>query len=98
MPCNRQSVRSASKGTTRAMRIISAGSVSVWTACVLALLSRNVSAQTFVGTNQPGTFQDFPLTVSAGATNLAISIGGSSTTFSDLLLKAGGAPSDTNFD
>src|SRR5438128_3398407 len=65
---------------------------------VSGLLALNLSAQTFSGTNAPGAFQDFPLSVGAGATNLAVTITGSPTAFSYLLIKAGGAPSDISYD
>ena len=51
-------------------------------------------AQTFTGANGPGTFQDFPLTIGPGATNLAIVIPGNTNTFSHLLLKKGVAPTE----
>ncbi len=65
---------------------------------VSALLTLNLSAQTFSGTNAPGTFQDFALSLGPGATNLAITVPGTASAFSHLLLKAGGAPSDTSYD
>ena len=48
-----------------------------------------ISAQTFSGTNAPGDAQDFAITVGAGATNLSLTVGGSATTYSHLLLKRG---------
>src|SRR5437762_10906243 len=65
---------------------------------VSGLLALNLSAQTFSGTNSPGTFHDFPLTLAPGATNLAVTVTGSPTAFSHLLIKAVGAPSDINYD
>src|SRR2546426_1450498 len=65
---------------------------------VSGLLALNLSAQTFSGTNAPGTFHDFPLSLGAGATNLAVTVTGSPTAFSHLVLKAGGAPSDISYD
>src|ERR1041385_2368711 len=62
------------------------------------LLALNLSAQTFSGTNTPGAFQDFAINLGLGATNLAISVPGSPTAFSHLLLKAGATPSDTSYD
>src|SRR3989442_15329694 len=65
---------------------------------VSGLLALNLSAQTFSGTNAPGPFHDFPLSLGAGATNLAVTVSGTPTAFSHLLLKAGVAPSDTSYD
>src|SRR5262245_5592390 len=69
-------------------------------ACLLALLlsGLKVSSQTFTGTNPSGTFQDFAFSVGGTATNLAITIPGSTNVFSHLLLKKGAAPSDTSYD
>lgn len=64
----------------------------------LALTIHSASAQTFQGTNQPGTASDFAFTVGAASTNLSVAVNGSLTTFSHLLLKAGAPPSDTNYD
>jgi len=61
-------------------------------------LPLKISSQTFSGTNAPGDAQDFPITVGAGATNLSITVGGSATAYSHLLLKLGAPPSDTDFD
>src|SRR6185369_12735146 len=58
----------------------------------------NAMAQTFTGVNAPGGFQDFPLTIGPGATNLAITLPGTTNSFSHLLLKRGVAPSDTSYD
>lgn len=55
-------------------------------------------SQTFTGTNLPGGFQDFDITVSSGATNLAIVVPGNTGEFSHLLLKRGGTPSQSDYD
>ena len=67
---------------------------------VLALLTTRLVAQsyTLTGTNPPGGVQDFPIVIPAAVTNLALSVGGSATTYSHLLLRAGAAPSDTTYD
>jgi len=65
---------------------------------IVLLTTSPTFAQVFTGVNSPGGFQDFPFTTGAGATNLAITIPGSPTAFSHLLLKAGATPSDTNYD
>jgi hypothetical protein len=62
------------------------------------LTGLNAMAQTFTGVNTPGGFQDFPLTIGPGATNLAITVPGTTNSFSHLLLKRGVAPSDTSYD
>ena len=68
-------------------------------ALFLALLTASpVLAQSFSGVNSPGGFQDFPFSTGVGATNLAITLPGTPSAFSHLLLKAGGSPSDTNYD
>lgn len=66
-------------------------------ACVLAGACP-LMAVTYTGTNQPGTGQDFLLTVTAGTTNAGFTINGSSSSFSHLRLKAGSAPTDTEYD
>jgi hypothetical protein len=58
----------------------------------------SLNAAIYTGTNQPGTSQDFPLTVTAGTTNTAFTINGSGSAFSQLRLKAGVAPTDTDYD
>src|SRR6266568_9098838 len=63
-----------------------------------ALFTLSSSAQTFLGTNAPGTAQTFSFTPGAGATNLALSVAGGSAAYSHLLLKAGTVPNDTNYD
>ena len=65
---------------------------------VLIVSVLKVSSQTFTGTNPSGTFQDFAFNIGGAATNLAITIPGSTNGFSHLLLKKGAAPSDTSYD
>jgi large repetitive protein len=56
-------------------------------------------AQTYLtGVNAPGATHDYPLTIGASTTNLSLTVAGSAATFSHLLLKKGGTPSDTDFD
>src|SRR5437762_2217660 len=62
------------------------------------LCASGASAQTFSGTNPPGGAQDFPITVGTGSTNLSMSVAGTATSFSHLLLKKGSPPSDSDFD
>ncbi|MGZ5567011.1 MAG: hypothetical protein ACXWKG_08365, partial [Limisphaerales bacterium] len=55
-------------------------------------------AQTFTGTNSPGTGTNFIIQVGAGTTNIALTVGGSATAFSHLLLKSGQAATDNSYD
>jgi hypothetical protein len=55
-------------------------------------------AQSFLGNNQPGTGSSFVFTVGAGATNMSLVVSNSSTVFSYLYLKRGGAASLTSYD
>lgn len=66
--------------------------------CGFALFTLSTLAQTFVGTNAPGAAQNFAFTPGAGATNLAVAVAGSGSTYSHLLLRAGIAPTDTDYD
>ncbi len=70
--------------------------------CVLILVTVGIGwaarAQTFTGSNPPGGYQDFAITAGPGATNLAITVPGNATSFSQLLLKQGVAPSDSDYD
>jgi hypothetical protein len=65
---------------------------------LLAFGAGSTSAQTFSGNNAPGAFQDFTITIGAAASNVCVTVPGSATPFSHLLLKRGGAPSYTDFD
>jgi hypothetical protein len=58
----------------------------------------NLRAQIFPGTNAPGTGTNFTFTVGAGATNLSLVVSNNASTYSYLLVKLGGAPTDTVFD
>lgn len=42
--------------------------------------------------------RDFPITIPASVTNVAISVGGTASTYSHLLLRAGATPTDANYD
>ena len=68
--------------------------------CGAAILHFDALAQSYAlyGTNQPGTAQNFSINVSAGVSNLAVSVDNAPTVYSHLLLKAGVAPSDTDYD
>src|SRR5437867_2363861 len=63
-----------------------------------ALRPASCGAQVFTGSNVPGGFQDFNITIGAGVTNLAITLPGNSSAFSHLLLSKGVAPSDSSYD
>src|SRR5688572_25416986 len=65
---------------------------------MLLSLSISLHAQTFTGSNLPGASTDFSFTVQSATTNLSIIVPGSSSGYSDLLLKRGSAPTDTSFD
>jgi hypothetical protein len=65
-------------------------------AFLLPLASLN--AQTFPGTNAPGTGTNFTFTVGSAATNLSLVISNNAAAYSYLLLKFGGTPTDTVFD
>ena len=56
------------------------------------------SAQPFVGTNSPSQGTNFSFTLNAAATNLALSVSNTAASFSHLMLKLGGNPSDTDYD
>lgn len=66
----------------------------------LAVLNLNLLAQsyTLTGTNQPGAAMDFSIPLGPGATNLSLSVAGTASSYSQLLLRAGVAPSATNYD
>jgi hypothetical protein len=66
----------------------------------LALFNINGAGQSFqfTGTNQPGAGQNFAIPLTAGTTNLSISITGGAATHSHLLLRKGIAPSDADHD
>jgi hypothetical protein len=57
----------------------------------------SLKAVTYTGTNQPGTSQDFPLTVTVSTTNAGFIVNGSGSAFSQLRLRAGAAPTATNY-
>ena len=65
---------------------------------LVLLAAVNSHAQLFPGTNSPGQGTNYTFTLGAGATNLSLVISNSATTYSYLLLKAGGTPTDTTFD
>ena len=63
------------------------------------LTALGASAQVFFpGTNAPGQGTNYSFTVSSAATNLSLVISNNSTTYSYLLVKAGGTPTLSNFD
>ncbi len=65
--------------------------------CFLATTSI-LKAQTFMGTNAPGTGANYSFTLGASVTNLSLVISNSSAAYSYLLLAKGRAPTDTDFD
>ena len=64
----------------------------------IAFFCSEAFSQSLSGNNPPGGTTDFPISVSVGTTNLCLSVAGSPTAFSHLLLRRGAAPSDTDFD
>ena len=68
--------------------------------CALVALTLKLPAQsyTLTGSNAPGATRDFPITIPASVTNVAISVGGTASTYSHLLLRAGATPTDANYD
>ena len=65
---------------------------------VTALSLTTSNAQVFVGTNNSDTSTIFSFSVGATATNLAVTLNGSSSAYSYLMLKQGSAPTDTIYD
>lgn len=55
-------------------------------------------AQTFTGTNAPGGATNFTFSISAAATNLALTLPGSATAYSSLMIRRGMPPTDTAYD
>src|SRR5438034_5045933 len=68
------------------------------TLAALLLAMPELYAQTFSGTNSPGTATDFSFAITASSTNLSLLVPGTTTAFSDLLLKRGSAPGDSSYD
>ena len=73
------------------MRFITCGTLLL-TGC-LAL-----SAQVFTGANTPGTATSFSVVLGTGATNLCLTLGGTGTAYSYLMIRKGSAPTDTSYD
>lgn len=67
-------------------------------AVILCTVNLGAQSFTFTGTNQPGATADFPVTLTAGTTNVSFSIAGNGASYSHLLLKAGATPSDLDHD
>src|SRR5262249_48497537 len=65
---------------------------------VTAVTISPASAQSFAGTNAPGSGSNYTFTVGAGATNLPLGISNTATAYSYLLRKKGSVPTDTVFD
>jgi hypothetical protein len=57
-----------------------------------------VTAQTYIGTNQPGGGSSFGFTVPTGATNLSLTVSNSIAAFSYLYVKIGAGAAPTNYD
>jgi len=55
-------------------------------------------AATYTGTNPPGAWQDFALSPDTGVANWSLTVAGTPSAYSHLLLKRGGAPSPTDYD
>jgi hypothetical protein len=72
--------------------------VSALTALTLLFQADPSHGAVFVGTNQPGTFQDFPIPAAVGASNVTISIAGNANAYSHLFLKSGAVGSPAEFD
>jgi len=79
-------------------RILTGGILSAL--LVVGGLQTSLRGQSFTltGSNLPGATRDFPINIPAGVTNVAISIDGTATGFSHLLLRAGAVPTDTTYD
>ena len=56
------------------------------------------SQNIFIGTNSPGQETNFSFSISSAATNFSLVLSNNATAYSFLLLKAGGTPTDSNFD
>ncbi len=56
------------------------------------------SAQVFTGTNPPGTGTNFTVVVDSATTNLSISLPGTDSAYSYILLRKGSPPSDAAYD
>lgn len=69
----------------------------IFLVCFLAT-TPNLKAQTFMGTNAPGTGTNYSFTLGASVTNLSLVVSNSSAAYSYLLLAKGRAPTDTDFD
>ncbi len=65
---------------------------------LLFIATARLEGQTYSGVNAPGGFTQFQFNLNQGATNLSITVTGSATAYSHLLLRAGSAPSDVSFD
>ncbi len=61
-------------------------------------LTGSHAAQIFVGTNAPGGTTNFTFAINASGTNLALQIAGDAVSFSHLALRAGLAPTATDYD
>ena len=60
--------------------------------------THRTNAQTFSGSNAPGTATDFSFSLNAAATNLSVIVPGDGGAFSHLLIRKGSAPTDTDYD
>ncbi len=69
-------------------------------ACVSLFLAGwfSVSAQVFTGSNAPNTGTTFSVPVGTGTTNLSITVGGTASAYSYVLVRKGTAPTETAYD
>src|ERR1044071_8663710 len=66
---------------------------------LIALLpAPSLFGQAFVGTNEPGATTNFSFALDSSSTNVSVIVGGNATAYSELLLKRGSPPTDTDYD
>jgi hypothetical protein len=85
------SIASPMNSTTSLRRAVVLTATALW-----ALGS--LQAATYSGSNPPGGSQDFAFTPAAGAASVSLTVAGTPTAYSHLLLKRGSAPSATDYD
>ena len=66
--------------------------------CLAFLAGTAIAQNPLVGTNTPGTAQNFTFNVVAGVTNFQLVVSNSTTAFSHLLVRRGVAATDTEYD
>lgn len=70
--------------------------VLVLIAYAAALLG--VPAQTLIGTNAPGAASEFNIILSGSVTNLALTVKGTASAYSHVLIRKGSPPTDSSYD